>query len=200
MEEIVKNGLQALLKSMLSCGPTYCFLLFAIPTFVANRLERFQRNFFVGWFEWWIQIPFCRMKYECSPKNGGFESAQTGCFQSIFVVLGKKQIIYGDEWLIWKIGKFGSMDIKGDHKYAWCSFYTHIRAGWDSFESYVQFEIRDGLRLWHNLWCWNQSLKELYMKLYVGEEVNHLWRWVVDLKDRKIQVNGYQGWSQVRMM
>ena len=52
-----KGGRHMLLKSILSSFPTYYLSLFTIPTHVANKIERLQRDFlwgdsklhFVGW-------------------------------------------------------------------------------------------------------------------------------------------------------
>ena len=44
-----KSGRLTLLKSTLFSIPTYFFLsLFTVPTHVANKIEKLQRNFFVG--------------------------------------------------------------------------------------------------------------------------------------------------------
>lgn len=167
MEEIifVKNRLPALLKSMLSCGPTYCFLLFAIPTFVANRLERFQRNFL--WGDLGDEFKFHSVEWNmiCSPKNGGFECANW--MLSINLCCVGEEVNHLWRWEVdLKDRKIWINGYQGWSQVRMMLLYTRIRAGWDSFVSYVQFEIGDGLRFWHNLWCGNQSLKELYMKLY----------------------------------
>lgn len=46
-----KGGRLTLLKSMLSSLPTYILSLFTIPTHVANKIEKLQRDFFVGGFQ-----------------------------------------------------------------------------------------------------------------------------------------------------
>ena len=48
---LLKGGRLTLLKSTLSSLPTYYLSLFTIPTHVANKIERLQRDFFVGGFK-----------------------------------------------------------------------------------------------------------------------------------------------------
>ena len=43
-----KGGKLMLLKSTLSSLPTYFLSLFTIPTYVANRIEKLRKGFFVG--------------------------------------------------------------------------------------------------------------------------------------------------------
>ena len=49
-----------------------------------------------------------------------------------------------------------------------CSLWKHIRMGWGVFSSHISFEVGLGTRvyLWHDKWCSDRPLKELFPGLY----------------------------------
>ena len=51
---VYKGGCLMLLKSTLSSLPTYFLSLFTIPTHVANKIEKLQRDFL--WGDWNIHL------------------------------------------------------------------------------------------------------------------------------------------------
>ena len=55
---LYKGGRITLIKSTLSNLPTYFLSLFPVPTIVANRMEKLQRNFLWGGVELVMNINF----------------------------------------------------------------------------------------------------------------------------------------------
>jgi hypothetical protein len=49
-----------------------------------------------------------------------------------------------------------------------CSLWKHIRMGWEAFSTHISFEVGLGTRvsLWHDKWCSDRPLKELFPGLY----------------------------------
>ena len=49
-----------------------------------------------------------------------------------------------------------------------CSLWRHIRKGWEVFSTHISFEVGLGTRVsfWHDNWCSNRPLKELFSSLY----------------------------------
>jgi hypothetical protein len=67
-----KEGRLTLIKSTLSNIPTYLLSLFPIPSSLANRLERLQRNFLWGGINEENKFHLVKWSTVCSPlQNGG---------------------------------------------------------------------------------------------------------------------------------
>ena len=103
-----KGGRITLLKSMLSCLPTYFLSLFTIPMSIAKRLERIQRNFLWGDSELDPKHHLIGWDSVCSSINyGGWEFEiwwslvrlywVNGCGDS-----GWRSLVCGDVW--WLLG------------------------------------------------------------------------------------------------
>jgi len=66
-----KGGRLTLVKSTLSCLPTYYLSLFVIPVAVADRLERIQRNFLWGTSEECFKYSLVAWEKVCFPLETG---------------------------------------------------------------------------------------------------------------------------------
>jgi hypothetical protein len=49
-----------------------------------------------------------------------------------------------------------------------CSLWKHIRMGWEAFSMHIRLEVGSGSRvsLWHDKWCSDCPLKEIFPRLY----------------------------------
>jgi hypothetical protein len=69
---LLKGGRLTLIKGTLSNLPTYLLSLFLIPSSVANRLEKLQRNFIWGGTNEATKFHLVKWSLVCSPvKDGG---------------------------------------------------------------------------------------------------------------------------------
>jgi len=46
--------------------------------------------------------------------------------------------------------------------------WKNIRKGWETFSSFIRFEVGDGVRtkIWHDLWCGDTILNEAFPVLF----------------------------------
>jgi hypothetical protein len=170
-----KGGRLMLIKSTLSNIPTYLLSLFPIPSSVANRLERLQRNFLWGGINEEKKFHLVKWSLVCSPvQNGGLGIRNLRSFNQ--ALLGKWLWRFATErdalWRKVVEVKYGSM------AGGWCTnqvmrsygvgVWKHIRRGWEYFSKYITFEVGDGSQIsfWHDTWCGDQPLKESYPELY----------------------------------
>ncbi len=107
-----KGGKLILIKSTLSSIPTYFISLFPIPTRVANRLEKLQRDFL--WCEMEEKPKFHLMNWSqiCAPlRHGGLGVKDLRSFNK--ALLGKWLWRYGSErealWRLVVDAKYGSL-------------------------------------------------------------------------------------------
>ena len=65
----------------------------------------------------------------------------------------------------------GALVYSGSERPHGCSVWKEIWAGWDRFSTLVSFEVGHGerIRILHDVWCGDQSLKVLYPDLYLIE-------------------------------
>jgi hypothetical protein len=52
-----------------------------------------------------------------------------------------------------------------------------VRRGWGVFLRSLRFDVRDGshIRFWHNIWCGDQSLKEVFLELFCIARHKEAW-------------------------
>jgi hypothetical protein len=140
-----KGGRLTLIKSTLSNLPTYLLSLFPIPSSVANRLEKVQRNFLWGGTNEVTKFHLVKWSLVCSPiKDGGLGIRNLRRFNQ--ALLGKWLWCYATEreayWRKVVEIKYGSME--GD----WCTklverpfgvgVWKHIRRGWELFSKFLK--------------------------------------------------------------
>jgi hypothetical protein len=171
----IERGRLTLIKSTLSNLPTYLLSLFPIPSSVANRLEKVQRNFLWGSTNETTKFHLVKWTSVCSPmKDGGLGIRNLRRFNQ--ALLGKWLWRYATEkeayWRKVVEIKYGSME--GD----WCTkqverpfgvgVWKHIRRGWELFSKFIRFEVGDGtrIRFWQDVWCGDQPLKESFSVLF----------------------------------
>jgi hypothetical protein len=170
-----KGGRLTLLKSTLSSLPTYYLSLFPIPVSVAKRIECIQRNFLWGGMGEDHKLHLVAWDRVCSPvQQGGLGVRHLIPFN--LALLGKWLWCFGlEESHLWRrvmaakygVGRGGwfSNTTRGTHG---CSLWKHVRMGWEVFSSHISFEVGLGTRvsLWHDKWCSDCPLKDLFPGLY----------------------------------
>jgi hypothetical protein len=170
-----KGGKLTLIKSTLSNIPTYLLSLFPIPSSVANRLERMQRNFLWGGIKEENKFHLVNWSKVCSPlQNGGLGIRNLRRFNQ--ALLGKWLWRFAMEKdALWrKVVEVKYESMAG----GWCTnqvmrsygvgVWKHIRRGWECFSKFIKFEVGDGYHIsfWHDTWCGDQPLKVSYPELY----------------------------------
>jgi hypothetical protein len=170
-----KGGRLTLLKSTLSSLPTYYLSLFPIPVSVAKRIESLQRNFLWGGMGEEQKLHLVAWDKVCSPiPQGGLGVRHLIPFNR--ALLGKWLWRFGlEEMHLWRrvvVAKYGlgrggwlSNIPRGTHG---CGLWKHICMGWEVFSSHIHFEVGLGSRVsfWHDRWCSDRPLKELFPRLF----------------------------------
>jgi len=170
-----KGGRVTLIKSTLSNLPTYYMSLFPIPGSVAAQIEKLHRDFLWGGLGEEFKFHLVSWAKVCTPiSKGGLGIRNLVIFNR--ALLGKWLWRFRLERDAWWRGvidsKFGSM------WGGWCSqelvgafgvgLWKNIRKGWATFSGFTRFEVGDGesTRFWHDLWCENSVLKEVFPDLF----------------------------------
>jgi hypothetical protein len=170
-----KGGRLNLLKSTLSSLPTYYLSLFPIPVSVAKRIECLQRNFLWGGKGEEQKLHLVAWDRVCSPfPQGGLGVRHLIPFNR--ALLGKWLWRFGlEESHLWRrvvvarygVGRGGwfSNTPRGSHG---CGLWKHICKGWEDFSRHTHFEVGMGSRVsfWHDRWCSDSPLRELFPRLY----------------------------------
>ena len=70
--------------------------------------------------------------------------------------------------------------------------WKHIQRGWEVFLKFINFGVGDGshIRFWHDIWCGNQPLKEVFLALFGIASNKEAW-----VMDHMQQVNGVIQWN-----
>ena len=157
---ISEGGHVTLIKSTLSNLPTYFLSLFPIPVSVANCIEKLQRDFLWGGMGEEKRFHLVNWDLICMPiQHGGLAIRNLRLFNQ--ALLGKWLWRFGTERdFLWRkviATKYGS---SGG---GWCSnmvsgsygvsLWKSIRKDWDSFKSFISFDIGDGSKVgfWHDI-------------------------------------------------
>ena len=171
-----KGGRLTLLRSTLSSLPTYFLSLFTIPKAVVARMESIQRNFLWGYFEGSFKYPLVAWEKVCVlVEFGGLGIRSVASFNQ--ALLGKWLWRYVHEVThLWR----RVISIKyGEGQGGWCTkvcrrthgcgLWRSIHEGWESFFKNLSFVAGEGtrIRFWHDRWIGDNTLKDLYPKLYV---------------------------------
>ena len=158
-------------KYHLASLPTYFLSLFTIPTHVANKIERLQRDFLWGdsktHLVGWNKV--------CAPlENGGLGVRKLTTFNK--ALLGKwlwrfgleetrlwRRVValkFGEEWGGWT-SKLG----RGAHG---CGLWRSIRMGWEDFRKKICFVVGvgDRVKLWIDQWCEDSPLHLTFPSVY----------------------------------
>jgi len=170
-----KGGRVTLIKSTLANVPTYFLSLFPIPRSVVSRIEKLKRDFLWGGMGEEFKYHLVSWSKVCTPiSEGGLGFRNLLKFNR--ALLGKWLWWFGierDAW--WRVAvdsKYGSL------WGGWCSrepvgafgvgLWKNIRKGWETFSSFIRFEVGDGGRtkFWHDLWCGDMILKEAFPVLF----------------------------------
>ena len=160
-----------MLKSTLSSIPTYFLSLFTIPTHVANKIERLQRDFLwedskthlVGWNK------------VCAPlENGGLGVRKLTTFNK--ALLGKWLWWFGiEETRLWRRVvalkfrvEWGGWTFKLDRGVYGCGLWRSMRMGWEDFSKNIRFEVGvgDRVKLWTDQWCVDPPLQLIFLSMY----------------------------------
>jgi hypothetical protein len=170
-----KGGKVTLIKSTLSNLPTYYLSLFPIPTAVAYRLEKLQRDFLWSGLGEEFKYHLVSWSKICEPIcSGGLAIRNLRLFNQ--ALLGKWLWRYGTEpEALWR----RVVDVKyGSLWGGWCSndcrgpygvgLWKNIRKGWESFSRHLFMEVGHGtrIRFWHDRWCGMEPLKVTFPELF----------------------------------
>uniref|UniRef100_A0A7N2LG27 COP9 signalosome complex subunit 8 n=1 Tax=Quercus lobata TaxID=97700 RepID=A0A7N2LG27_QUELO len=158
-------------SSTLSNLPTYYLSLFTIPSHVANKIEKIQRDFLWGD----SKLHLVGWDKVCAPKaNGGLGIRKLTTFNK--ALLGKwlwrfgveetrlwRRVValkFGEEWGGWS-SKLG----RGVHG---CGLWRSIRKGWEVFSKHIRFEVGvgDRVKLWTDQWCGDSPLHLSFPVVY----------------------------------
>ena len=170
-----KGGRITLVKSTLSSLPTYYMSLFTIPVSVAKRLEQIQRNFLWGGMGEENKPSLVRWDTVCSPiDKGGLGIRKLVPFNR--ALLGKWLWRFGrEENRLWRqvmAARYGAVgggwctrQVRGPHG---CGLWKGIMVGWEPFSTYMRYIVGmgDRVRLWHDRWCGDMVLKEVFPTLF----------------------------------
>jgi hypothetical protein len=170
-----KGGRLTLIKSTLSSLPTYFLSLFAVPSSVAHRIEKIQRDFLWGGIGQEFKYHLVNWRTICTPiQQGGLGLRQIIPFNQ--ALLGKWLWRFANERnALWRqvIGcKYGcdrdgwhSKEGRGGHG---VSLWKHVQSGWSRFSRYVHYTVGSGesVRFWVNRWSEEGLLRDAFPAIY----------------------------------
>jgi hypothetical protein len=171
-----KGGRLTLIKSTLSSLPTYFLSLFPIPSSVAKRIKKIQRDFLWGGIGEEFKYHLVNWRTVCTPlPMGGLGIRQTIPFNQ--ALMGKWLWRFATEnnafWRQVIASKYGvekgDWYTKEEREGHGVCLWKHIRLGWQQFSKYVSYSIGSGERVsfWHNKWCREGIMKDIFLRLYL---------------------------------
>uniref|UniRef100_A0A2N9EJJ5 Reverse transcriptase zinc-binding domain-containing protein n=1 Tax=Fagus sylvatica TaxID=28930 RepID=A0A2N9EJJ5_FAGSY len=170
-----KGGKVTLIKSTLSNLPTYFLSLFPIPSEIAKRLEKLQRDFLWSGLGSEFKYHLVSWSTICEPVcNGGLAIRNLRRFNQ--ALLGKWLWRYGLERdALWRRvveakyrslrGGWCSKEVRGSYG---LSLWKTIRKEWEPFSNQLYMQVGDGVRtrFWHDRWCGEEPLRLSYPELF----------------------------------
>jgi hypothetical protein len=192
-----KGGRLTLIKSTLSSLPTYFLSLFPIPSSVAKRMEKIQRNFLWGGGGDEFKYHLVNWQSICLPiLEGGLGVRHLVPFNK--ALLGKWHWRFAKEKnALWReviVSKYGSgrgdwssREARGGHG---VSLWKHIQSGWSQFAEHVSFSIGSGdsVSFWLDQWCEEGVLKGLFPDIFSIAQ------------DKRAKVSTYLSWHNDDMV
>uniref|UniRef100_A0A2N9GX79 Reverse transcriptase domain-containing protein n=1 Tax=Fagus sylvatica TaxID=28930 RepID=A0A2N9GX79_FAGSY len=148
-----KGGRLTLIKSTLSSLPTYFLSLFPIPSSVAKRIKKIQRDFLWGGIGEEFKYHLVNWRTVCTPiPMGGLGIRQTIPFNQ--ALMGKWLWRFATEnnafWRQVIASKYGvekgDWYTKEEREGHGVCLWKHIRLGWQQFSKYVSYSIGSGER------------------------------------------------------
>ena len=149
-----KGGKVTLIKSTLSSLPTYFLSLFPIPTKVAKRIEKLQRDFLWSGIGDDRKIHLVNWSKVCRPvKNGGLGIQCLRRFN--YALLAKWLWRYGwENDAFWRrvigakyVNEWGGWCTKSVLGAYGVSLWKCIRSGWLNFSKCLRYDVGDGTRV-----------------------------------------------------
>jgi hypothetical protein len=192
-----KGGRLTLIKSTLSSLPTYFLSLFPIPSSVAKRMEKIQRNFLWGGMGDEFKYHLVNWQSICLPiPEGGlgirhlvpFNKALLGKWHWRFA---KEKNAFWREVIVSKYGSgrgdWSSKEARGGHG---VSLWKHIQSSWSQFAEHVSFSIGlgDSVSFWLDQWCEEGVLKGLFPDIFRIAQ------------DKRAKVSNYLSWHNDDMV
>ena len=185
-----------MIKSVLSSIPLFFMSLFKLPSGVAGKLVRIQRNFLWGWGAEGRKIAWAPWSLVCKPREfRGLGIVDPNLFN--LALLGKwiwrLGSVKGDFWeevLISKYEGWRSLgeEGKGKRSSLWWKDLKEVwtSEGWErSFEDGFKWKVGDGkdIYFWKDNWLNGEALKNAFPRLFS----------ISSVKDAKLAELGF--WS-----
>ena len=198
-------GRICLIKFVLSSIPLFFMSLLKMPSVVADKLVRIQRNFLWGWGSEWRKIAWASWDKVCEPRDiGGLGIVDIRNFN--LALLGKWIWRPGtDKGGLWKeilVSKYGGWrSLREGGKVSRGSlWWKDLKQVWDSegwgrsFEDGFKWKVGDGkdISFWEDSWLSCGAFKGVFPRLYslslakeakvaeLGHWLNDVWVWQLD--------------------
>ena len=164
-----------MIKSTLSSLPTYFLSLFVVPSSVAYRIEKLQRDFLWGGIGDEFKYHLVNWRTICAPiQQDGLGLRQIIPFNQ--ALLGKwlwrfanERNVYWRQVMVCKYGcdRDGWHSKKGRGGHGVC-LWKHIQSSWPRFSWYVHYTVGtgDSVRFWVDKWSDEGLLRDVFLAIY----------------------------------